>query len=120
MMHEPRGPTSPSPAPFPINDIAHDHLIAHGNDALSRGQWREAFDAYKQAGTRTESSEALEGLGLAAWWLDDAGIVFDARERAYKLYRDAGDNRGAARLYESVGMTASWEAQRWEKALGNK
>jgi ribosomal protein S18 acetylase RimI-like enzyme len=29
-----------------------------------------------------------------------------------------GDNRGAARLYESVGMTASWEAQRWEKALG--
>jgi ribosomal protein S18 acetylase RimI-like enzyme len=31
-----------------------------------------------------------------------------------------GDNRGAARLYESVGMTASWEAQRWEKALGNK
>ena len=31
-----------------------------------------------------------------------------------------GDNRGAARLYESVGMTASWEAQRWEKALGNE
>jgi GNAT superfamily N-acetyltransferase len=31
-----------------------------------------------------------------------------------------GANRGAARLYESVGMTASWEAQRWEKALGNK
>ena len=31
-----------------------------------------------------------------------------------------GDNRGAARLYEAVGMTASWEAQRWEKALGNK
>ena len=29
-----------------------------------------------------------------------------------------GANRGAARLYESVGMTASWEAQRWEKALG--
>ena len=29
-----------------------------------------------------------------------------------------GANRGAARLYESVGMAASWEAQRWEKALG--
>jgi ribosomal protein S18 acetylase RimI-like enzyme len=29
-----------------------------------------------------------------------------------------GANRGAARLYESVGMTPSWEAQRWEKALG--
>jgi GNAT superfamily N-acetyltransferase len=31
-----------------------------------------------------------------------------------------GANRGAARLYESVGMTASWEAQRWEKALGKQ
>jgi len=31
-----------------------------------------------------------------------------------------GANRGAARLYESVGMTASWEAQRWEKALGRR
>src|SRR5918997_3575192 len=29
-----------------------------------------------------------------------------------------GANRGAAHLYESVGMRASWEAQRWEKALG--
>ena len=29
-----------------------------------------------------------------------------------------GANRGAARLYESVGMSPSWEAQRWEKALG--
>ena len=31
-----------------------------------------------------------------------------------------GANRGAARLYESVGMRASWEAQRWEKALGKQ
>jgi GNAT superfamily N-acetyltransferase len=29
-----------------------------------------------------------------------------------------GANRGAARLYESVGMRSSWEAERWEKALG--
>ena len=30
-----------------------------------------------------------------------------------------GANRSAARLYESVGMQAAWEAQRWEKALGH-
>jgi mycothiol synthase len=29
-----------------------------------------------------------------------------------------GANRGAARLYESAGMRSSWEAERWEKALG--
>ena len=27
-------------------------------------------------------------------------------------------NRGALRLYESVGMHPTWQAERWEKALG--
>ena len=44
---------------------------------------------------------------------------WDARPLTEEQLRYArGDNRGAARLYEAVGMTASWEAQRWEKALG--
>jgi ribosomal protein S18 acetylase RimI-like enzyme len=30
-----------------------------------------------------------------------------------------GANRGAARLYESIGMRSAWEAERWEKALGH-
>jgi mycothiol synthase len=30
-----------------------------------------------------------------------------------------GRNRGALRLYESVGMRPTWEAERWEKALGS-
>jgi mycothiol synthase len=29
-----------------------------------------------------------------------------------------GRNRGALRLYESVGMRPTWQAERWEKALG--
>jgi hypothetical protein len=29
-----------------------------------------------------------------------------------------GRNRGALRLYESVGMRPTWEAERWEKAIG--
>lgn len=29
-----------------------------------------------------------------------------------------GRNRGALALYESVGMRTTWEAERWEKALG--
>lgn len=29
-----------------------------------------------------------------------------------------GRNRGALALYESVGMRSTWEAERWEKALG--
>ncbi len=30
-----------------------------------------------------------------------------------------GRNRGALSLYESVGMRPTWEAERWEKALGS-
>jgi mycothiol synthase len=30
-----------------------------------------------------------------------------------------GRNRGALALYESVGMRTTWEAERWEKALGS-
>ena len=39
---------------------------------------------------RRRRAATLEGLSWAAWWLDDAEAVFDARERAYRLYRDAG------------------------------
>src|SRR5207253_1140757 len=45
-----------------------------------------------------ETAEALEDLGLAGWWLDDAELTFGARERSYSLYRDSGDERGAARV----------------------
>ena len=90
-----------------------------------------------------EDDEGLAGAALGERWDDGLGYVaqlavaprargrghgrtlllglFDAF-RATGLRRAElsvhGDNRGAARLYESVGMTASWEAQRWEKALG--
>jgi mycothiol synthase len=48
--------------------------------------------------------------------------VFDAFRRAGLRAAELsvhGANRGAARLYESVGMRAAWEAQRWEKAVGH-
>jgi DNA-binding CsgD family transcriptional regulator len=73
-------------------------LVARGHEALARGEWRAARAAFEQVLRRTETAEALEGLGTAAWWLDDARVTFDARERAYRLYRRRGDRRGAARL----------------------
>jgi ATP/maltotriose-dependent transcriptional regulator MalT len=42
-------------------------------------------------------------LGWAAWWGNDAAATFDARERAFALYRDAGDRRGAARVATLLG-----------------
>src|SRR4051794_28382740 len=69
-----------------------------GEAALARGDWEAARAAFTEVLEARESPEALEGLGLAGWWLDDAELVFDSRERAYRLYRDRDDRAGAARL----------------------
>lgn len=73
-------------------------LIAAGRDALSRRAWSEAKRALESAVERSPTTEALELLADAAWWLDDEPTTFAARERAYRLYRQAGDRRGAARM----------------------
>jgi ATP/maltotriose-dependent transcriptional regulator MalT len=74
-----------------------DALTA-GRAALDAGAWQQAQDAFARALAVEETPEALEGLGLAAWWLDLAEVVFDARERAYLAYRTRGDEVAAARM----------------------
>jgi hypothetical protein len=65
---------------------------------LQEGRWAEARARFEQAAGAEETPEAFEGLSWAAWWLDDAETVFAARERAYHLYKEAGDVAGAARM----------------------
>src|SRR5512140_2699157 len=74
------------------------HELQAGLDALQAGAWEEARDRFQATVAGGESAEALEQLGLAAWWLDDAPLTFDARERSYRLYRELGDVLGAARV----------------------
>jgi LuxR family maltose regulon positive regulatory protein len=77
--------------------IASD-LASEGWARLAGGDWVAARVAFVDALARGETPEALEGLSWAAWWLDDAQAVFDARERAYRLYRQRGDRARAARM----------------------
>jgi len=72
--------------------------LAAGRDALNAGAWRQAQNAFERALAVADSPEALEGLGLASWWLDRAEVVFDSRERAYRGYRRRGDAVSAARM----------------------
>jgi LuxR family transcriptional regulator, maltose regulon positive regulatory protein len=72
--------------------------VERGRDALSRGGWEEARAAFGQALERSDSAEAWEGLSWAASWLEDGAGAIRAREHAYRLYREAGDLRGAARM----------------------
>jgi hypothetical protein len=83
-----------------------DDPLASGHAALARGAWEDARDCFERAIAREETAEALEGLGLAAYWLDDAALTRDARERAYRRYRHDGDRIGAAR----VALWLAWDA----------
>jgi DNA-binding CsgD family transcriptional regulator len=72
-------------------------------EALARGEWETARDGFQAVLADGENAAALEGLGLAAWWLDLTATVFDSRERAYRLYREGGDSRSAARVAVWLG-----------------
>src|SRR5215831_9852753 len=78
--------------------MASTNPLAAGLEALERGAWQEARTAFNASLEAAETPQALEQLGLASWWLDDHEQTFRARERAYALYRDGGDAKGAARL----------------------
>jgi len=79
-------------------DALVDDAIAAGRAALSDGAWPEARARFLDALAVGEAPGALEGLSWAAWWLDDVDGCFDARVRAYQGYRDAGEDRSAARM----------------------
>jgi RNA polymerase sigma factor (sigma-70 family) len=65
---------------------------------LAAGRWEDARGSFAAALDAEETAEGWEGLSWAAWWLDDAPPVFEARERAYRLYRERGDEADAARM----------------------
>jgi len=97
--------------------MAVPHHLAGAHDALKRGAWTDARTAFESSLLEGETPEALEGLGVAAWWLDDANVVFESRERAYKLYQERGDRAAAAR----VAVWLAWDcwAFRGENAVAN-
>jgi DNA-binding CsgD family transcriptional regulator/tetratricopeptide (TPR) repeat protein len=88
-----------------------------GRAALRRGDWQAARRSFELSLRTEEHPEALEGLGLAAWWLDLTDVVFDARERAYRLYRERDDSQGAARM--AVWLAWDTAAFRGEQAIAN-
>jgi len=109
----------PSPNP-PVDGAAPAEVnegLTAGRAALVRGDWEGAHQAYDAVLKLEERPDALEGLGLAAWWLDLADVVFDARERAYRGYRERGDSLSAARM--AVWLAWDTAAFRGEQAVAN-
>ena len=77
--------------------------VARGQSALATGAWLEARTAFEKRLQATPSAEAWEGLSWASWWLEDVASCLKAREQAFRLYRQAGDARSAARMALWIG-----------------
>jgi DNA-binding NarL/FixJ family response regulator len=91
--------------------------LERGRDALARGAWEEAREAFEAAVRQQRSAESLEGLGDACWWLNDASHVFEAREEAYRLYHERGDRVSAARI--ALWLYWDYRAFRSDAAVSN-
>src|SRR6476661_4344921 len=71
--------------------------------ALMAGRWDEAAASYGALAGEGSDPRAQEGLAQVAWWRDDAEVALGAREDAYRRFRAAGDDRGAARAAAALG-----------------
>ena len=94
---------------------ASDPLTA-GREALSRGEWEQAREYFDIAHQQSENAEVLEALAMAVWWLDDAPLTIESRERAYRLYREGDNVAGASRM--AIWLAWDYLAFRGEPAVG--
>jgi DNA-binding CsgD family transcriptional regulator len=92
-------------------------LIARATEALGNADWQTAKRLFAEMLERHETPEALEGLANAAFFLDEVELVFDARERAYARYREAGRAVDAARV--AIALAWDYRTARGERAVGD-
>jgi ATP/maltotriose-dependent transcriptional regulator MalT len=97
--------------------------VEAGRAAILRGSWPEARMQFERALDTEETPEVLDGLGVAARALLDEQAAFDAHERGYRLARQAGDDRLAARLaielvFDALTFRGPAEAQGWMERAG--
>jgi len=88
-----------------------------GQTALSECRWADARAAFERAVDAGGGEEALEGLGQAAFFLDDPDAALDAHERAYVAYRGADRRVDAARV--AIALAWEYRAYRGEPAVSD-
>src|SRR3954471_23572641 len=68
-----------------------------GRAALAEGNWEAARRSFEAASPERDSPEALEGMAMACWWLEEYASGIEARECAYRIYHARDNMLGAAR-----------------------
>ncbi len=102
------------------DDTRHDaaqSLVAVGWAALEVQDLEHARRSFEAALLNGDTPEAYEGLGWVAWWANDSGALFPARERAYTTYRQQGDRVSAAR--QAIWLGCDHHDFRAEHAVAN-
>jgi DNA-binding CsgD family transcriptional regulator len=66
-------------------------------ETVRTGPWLKAYQELSARDPAGLAAAELEALAEAAWWLCKADESIAARQRAYAAFRDARDDRGAAR-----------------------
>ena len=79
--------------------------LAAGRVALEAGRWDQARAAFEAALAEREAPEALDGMGVALWWLGETRASVAHTERAYAAYRRAGDAVAAATAAMNLCVT---------------
>ena len=80
-----------------IEDVDVRGQLVAGSSALAGGEWAAARDCYESALSLEESADALDGLALAVWWLNDPDRALELRARAFaRLRHDGRDTEAAA------------------------
>lgn len=105
------------PSQIQAQEKSRETPLGSAVDALARGAWEDARECFEHVIKADETPEALESLGLAHWWLNDSARACRARERAYRLYRKRGDDRGAARM--AIWLAWDYHSFRGELAVAN-
>src|SRR2546421_13056164 len=81
--------------------------------AWARHDWPQCYEAARDAVSDEPPAEAerLDLMADAAWWLGRLDECIDARERAFRVYDELGDERRAGQcavwLYEHHCFRAS-------------
>jgi hypothetical protein len=66
-------------------------------ESVRTGPWRHVYEELSVRDPASLTAVELEALAEAAWWLCKTDESIATRQRAYAAFRDATDDRGAAR-----------------------
>ena len=80
--------------------------LAKGRQAIANHAWQEAFDRLREADKAAPlEADDLESLAVAAFFVADAEVELDAKERAYARHMADGDTVRAAYLAVSIARS---------------